>query len=276
MAALTPRRVSHLAGSPFFTSSDFPDIPSPNTSWTAQSLLIPLHGSGTVRSSRLRLRQFYAGSPIHQAETGSSSYGLSVCFQLLSTPHYCDAVTFNYRLSNLSRTGLSPVSPMCSKAHVAGVGDPGRRASGPGEARPPSAPTGERQRIRGRRSEVRDQKSEVGELAVLWPGSVTPVRRASRRGHRPHPQGRDRGRRSEVRDQRSGCSVAGGGDPGRRVSRPGEARPPSAPTGERQRSEIRGRRSVLWPGSVTPGGVRAGAATVRTHRGAPRIGKPGQ
>jgi hypothetical protein len=45
------------------------------------------------------------------------SYGLLFHLQLLSTPHYCDAVTFGYRPGNYGRTGLSPVSSVRSKAH---------------------------------------------------------------------------------------------------------------------------------------------------------------
>ena len=44
-----------------------------------------------------RLRHGSEGSPLHKTETGSSSYGLTVRFQLLSTPPRGDAVTFNYR-----------------------------------------------------------------------------------------------------------------------------------------------------------------------------------
>ena len=46
------------------------------------------------------------------------SYGLLFHLQLLSTPHYCDAVTFGYRPGNFGRTGLSPTNTVRSKAHV--------------------------------------------------------------------------------------------------------------------------------------------------------------
>lgn len=46
---------------------------------------------------RSRLRQSTAGSPDATAETGSSSYGLLIHFQLLSTSFHKDAVTFSYR-----------------------------------------------------------------------------------------------------------------------------------------------------------------------------------
>ena len=45
------------------------------------------------------------------------SYGLLFHLQLLSTPHYCDAVTFGYRPGNFGRTGLSPANTVRSKAH---------------------------------------------------------------------------------------------------------------------------------------------------------------
>ena len=118
LTALTPRRVSNPDGVSLLYTIGLSRHSAPKHPMDDG---IPLHsvaGSGISRSLRLRLRHSYAGSPIHQAETGSSSCGLSVCFLLLSTPHYCDAVTFNYRLSNFSRTGLPPASPMCSKAHA--------------------------------------------------------------------------------------------------------------------------------------------------------------
>ena len=126
MATLTPRCVSNRNGVSLLHIIGLSRHSAPKHPMDGG---IPLHsvaGSGTPRSLRLRLRHSYAGSPVHQAETGSSSCGLSVCFMLLSTPHYCDAVTFNYRLSNFSRTGLSPASPMCSKAHVGAVRDRAR------------------------------------------------------------------------------------------------------------------------------------------------------
>ena len=42
------------------------------------------------------------------AETGSSSCRLFVRFQLLSTPHRCDAVTFSYMCYDFTSDGLSP------------------------------------------------------------------------------------------------------------------------------------------------------------------------
>src|ERR1019366_5544344 len=54
------------------------------------------------------LRQPFAGSPRHSAETGSLSYGLLFRLQLLSTPPRGDAVTFSFVSCDLLRIGLSP------------------------------------------------------------------------------------------------------------------------------------------------------------------------
>jgi hypothetical protein len=43
------------------------------------------------------LRLYSAGSPVHQAESSSSSYGLVSHLRLLSTPPHGDAVTFGFR-----------------------------------------------------------------------------------------------------------------------------------------------------------------------------------
>jgi len=48
------------------------------------------------------------GSPQQDTETSSSSYGLIVRFQLLSTPPRGDAVTFSYGVYGSLRHGLSP------------------------------------------------------------------------------------------------------------------------------------------------------------------------
>jgi len=44
----------------------------------------------------VRLRLEWAGSSLHTAETGSSSYGLSVRLQLLPTPPRGDAIALGY------------------------------------------------------------------------------------------------------------------------------------------------------------------------------------
>ena len=51
---------------------------------------------GTRWTLRPRLRHHCAGSPLHAAETGSSSCGLPVRLRLLPTPPRGDAVTFGY------------------------------------------------------------------------------------------------------------------------------------------------------------------------------------
>src|SRR5262245_51762911 len=56
----------------------------------------------------LRLRHVIAGSPLHPAETGSSSCRLLVRLRLLSTPPRGDAVAFGYMCRDLTWAGLSP------------------------------------------------------------------------------------------------------------------------------------------------------------------------
>jgi len=62
--------------------------------------------SGTTAS--LGLRHFLAGSPRQPAESSSSSCGLAVHLQLLSTPSHEDAVTFGYKVQTQLRQGLPP------------------------------------------------------------------------------------------------------------------------------------------------------------------------
>ena len=54
------------------------------------------HTQGAGWTLRPRLRHDCASSPLHAAETGSSSCGLPVRLRLLSTPPRGDAVTFSY------------------------------------------------------------------------------------------------------------------------------------------------------------------------------------
>jgi hypothetical protein len=93
MRALTPgalahaRQVSPLRRSAFRTSHP-------------QTRGAPRHPfsspQGTRWTLRPRLRHDCAGSPLHAAETGSSSCGLPVRLRLLPTPPRGDAVTFGY------------------------------------------------------------------------------------------------------------------------------------------------------------------------------------
>jgi len=97
MRALTPARRSHAKQVSSLTPLCLPDIPPPTTSCCPTSLC----------QSPQRVRWVFqaspdpAGSPQHAAETGSSSYGLSVRLRLLSTPPRGDAVTFGYMRCDL-------------------------------------------------------------------------------------------------------------------------------------------------------------------------------
>jgi hypothetical protein len=79
---------------------------------------------------RSRLRHSTAGSPDATAETGSSSYGLLVHFQLLSTPFHKDAVTFSYRpeCACLKRTSTSPIKHARRRTVAPGDCSPGAPA----------------------------------------------------------------------------------------------------------------------------------------------------
>ena len=60
------------------------------------------------RTTSLGLHLSLAGSPRRQAESSSSSYGLVVHLQLLSTSSHENAVTFSYRVQVKPRQGLAP------------------------------------------------------------------------------------------------------------------------------------------------------------------------
>ena len=62
--------------------------------------------AGTTAS--FGLRPSLAGSPRRPAESSSSSYGLAVHFQLLSTSFRKDAVTFGCKVQTLPSRGLTP------------------------------------------------------------------------------------------------------------------------------------------------------------------------
>src|SRR5665647_395261 len=65
-----------------------------------------------------RLRHFSAGSPPYPAETGSSSYGPTVRFQLLPTPPRDDAVTFSYGAVAHSDRDFHPANSTHSRAYT--------------------------------------------------------------------------------------------------------------------------------------------------------------
>ena len=81
---------------------------------SAIALFIPsqrdgLPGVRTLSPPRSGLRTLPAGSPKRPAESCSSSYGLQVRLQLLSTLPHGNAVTFNYRERASPGRGLSPL-----------------------------------------------------------------------------------------------------------------------------------------------------------------------
>ena len=73
------------------------------------------HASLPGPVTRLRLER--AGSPLHAAESSSSSYGPTVHLRLLSTPPHDDAVTFGYGAVADSDTDLHRADTTPSRAH---------------------------------------------------------------------------------------------------------------------------------------------------------------
>ena len=119
MRALTPGGLAHARQVSLLPLLCRPSIPSPTTSWARTS---PSHPRQRVRPGPCgpRLRHGIAGSPHHNAEAGSSSYGLLVRLRLLPTPHRCDAVAFGYMWRDLTWVGLSPPDKATLQTH-----DPG-------------------------------------------------------------------------------------------------------------------------------------------------------
>jgi len=64
-----------------------------------------------------RLHYERGNSSPSPAETNSLYCRLLFCFQLLSTPHYCDAVTFSYGVMAYADRDLHPASFAPSWAH---------------------------------------------------------------------------------------------------------------------------------------------------------------
>ena len=136
MDALTPRRraLRILIGdnehrpvpsrSPFFTCSTFrpfrPQPPSCHLPFAALARYFSRMGRRVYPPgrqyfsrrdfavARAEVRHWLEGSPTGSAESGSSSYGLVVHLQLLSTPPHGDAVTVNYRFVTQTSWGLAP------------------------------------------------------------------------------------------------------------------------------------------------------------------------
>src|SRR5919198_2945164 len=107
MRALTPARRSHTGQVSSLTPLCLPDIPSPTTS-CASNVAFTVTSAHPIGPSRVQISPTLAGSPTHTAETGSSSYGLSIRLRLLPTPPRGDAVTFSFMQCDLTWSGLSP------------------------------------------------------------------------------------------------------------------------------------------------------------------------
>ena len=94
--------------------SNHPSPPPPPTWFCVTGLTVArLHHAARThlaefRTTSLGLRLSLADSPQRQAESSSSSYGLAVHLQLLSTSSHENAVTFGYRVQVKPRRGLPP------------------------------------------------------------------------------------------------------------------------------------------------------------------------
>ena len=111
--ALTPAaRHLGLQVSPLI-SPHLPGIPPPTTLCAPVSLYTPSPAYRTYFGLRLGRR----GSSPHTAESSSSSCGLPVRLQLLSTPPHGDAVTFGYRALAYPDTDFHCANVAPSRAH---------------------------------------------------------------------------------------------------------------------------------------------------------------
>jgi hypothetical protein len=100
------RRLSPL------TALYLPIVPPPTT----QCAPIPLSTTTAYRATS-GLRHGIAGSPQHNAESSSSSYGPTVRLRLLPTSPHGDAVTFGYGAVANSDTDLHRADLAPSRAH---------------------------------------------------------------------------------------------------------------------------------------------------------------
>ena len=97
MRTLTPANCHfNLQVSPLF-SYNLLIIPSPNILCN----LIIVFGITPTLLVIFRLRHGTVSSSLHNTETGSSSYGLIIRFQLLPTLLHSNAVIFSYRVCDL-------------------------------------------------------------------------------------------------------------------------------------------------------------------------------
>ena len=91
MKVLTPDALTPIARSLRLLRSAFPTFRPQPRNPSPSRFVSRLSARGYSR-----LRHAIAGSPRDPAESGSSSYGLSLHLQLLPTPPHGDAVTFDY------------------------------------------------------------------------------------------------------------------------------------------------------------------------------------
>ena len=131
--ALTPVPVHFKGRSPRLTSPYLPIVPSPTT----QCAPIPLSTTTAYRATS-GLRHRIAGSPQHNAESSSLSYGPTVRLRLLPTPLRGNAVTFGYGAVAHSDTDLRRADLAPSRAHDSGLRRndeigiwPSRKSDGP-------------------------------------------------------------------------------------------------------------------------------------------------
>ena len=116
MEPLTAAAPSHLGnGSPRLPRPTFP-------SFRLQPRRAPRLRFAPLTAYRATsgLRQGIAGSPLHYAESSSSSYGPTVRLRLLSTPPRGNAVTFGYGAVAHSDTDLHRADLAPSRAHDSG------------------------------------------------------------------------------------------------------------------------------------------------------------
>ena len=100
-------------------ASCLPTIPPPTTPWTPRIALSPYPSACAACSG---LRHSLAGSPVHHAESSSSSCGLVVRLPLLPTPHRCGAVTVGYRPEKVYLEGTRTPPTKCARGRTsAGV-----------------------------------------------------------------------------------------------------------------------------------------------------------
>ena len=98
-----------------------PTIPPPNTPWTPHTALTPYPSACAAHSG---LRPSVVGSPIHYAESSSSSCGLAARLPLLSTPHHCGAVTVGYRPEKVCLEGTCTLPAECACRRTTAVAMP--------------------------------------------------------------------------------------------------------------------------------------------------------